>query len=179
MQYFTADTHFGHTNIIYHTNRPFKNTNEMDNKLIDNFNSIVGSQDDLYIIGDYSMVGPTKRLYLEKITRRLIGHKHLILGNHDRLKPFKYIDIGFESVHTSLELHIPEIGRCLLNHDPSVSCMVRDWILLCGHVHDLFRSIDYVINVGVDVWDFKPVSISQIEDILKWTVKGNLYDAKN
>ena len=94
--------------------------------------------------------------------RYKVKRKILILGNHDSLKPFTYIDLGFESVHTSLELSYNGKDYVLV-HDPAASCIDRNRIFLCGHVHDLFKIQRNVINVGVDVWNFFPVSMEQIE----------------
>ena len=57
MIYFTADIHFYHENIINHTKRPFKNADEMNRKIIDNWNNIVKANDEVYILGDVTMKG--------------------------------------------------------------------------------------------------------------------------
>lgn len=58
MIYFTADLHFYYKNIIASTNRPFSNTDEMDKVLIQNWNERVSPDDDVYILGDFTMKGP-------------------------------------------------------------------------------------------------------------------------
>lgn len=162
MIYFTADTYYGYVNTI-HTNRPFKNIIDMDNKLIEYYNNIISPEDEVYFIGDFSMKGPENKVYLGRIIKKLKGQKHLILGNHDRLNPFMYIELGFTSVHTSYQLHIPILGYCTLNHDPAIYSLInRNDLLICGHIHTLFKKFKNVINVGVDVWEFKPVSVNQI-----------------
>jgi len=52
MIYFTADHHFGHANIIRHCSRPFSSVAEMDASLLENWNSCVGQNDTVYILGD-------------------------------------------------------------------------------------------------------------------------------
>ena len=42
--FFTSDTHFNHTNIIRYCDRPFRSTDEMNEKMIDNWNSAVGPE---------------------------------------------------------------------------------------------------------------------------------------
>ena len=51
MNYYIADTHFGHDNIRRLSNRPFKTIEEMDKTIIDNWNSRVTDNDDVYILG--------------------------------------------------------------------------------------------------------------------------------
>ena len=79
MNYYIADTHFGHDNIRRLSNRPFETIEEMDKTIIDNWNSRVNDNDDIYILGDFSYKSEDPILYL----KQLIGRKHLIVGNHD------------------------------------------------------------------------------------------------
>jgi len=76
--FFTADHHFNHKNIIRFCNRPFKTLKEMDEALIDNWNSVVEPEDIVYHLGDFSFSDPQRYL------QRLNGRIHLIFGNHDR-----------------------------------------------------------------------------------------------
>ena len=159
-------THFGHENIIKYTNRPFKSFIEMDKALIKNHNSLVNEEDTTYIVGDFSLRGSQHTHYYKYILDRMNGKKVLILGNHDSLKPFSYINVGFYSVHTHLELNIGGVD-CVLVHDPVHSITAKEKTFICGHVHDMFKIHKNVINVGVDVWDFKPASEEEIIKITK------------
>jgi calcineurin-like phosphoesterase family protein len=137
----------------------------MNSCLVEKHNSVVKDGDTVYHIGDFSLY--TDNLPLMKhCLKYLNGKHHLILGNHDTLKPWEYIDIGFLTVHTALELHT-EYGNFVLGHDPAISVINKDWKFLCGHIHDLFCKIKNVVNVGVDVWDFKPVSAEEIIKLYK------------
>lgn len=160
MDYFTADPHYGHAGIIRHCNRPFANAQVMDKFLIQSYNEVVTDDDDCYILGDFSM--STNPEYIAGILSKLNGRKHLILGNHDKLKPFQYVDLGFLTVHTALVRESPIFGRFILIHDPVSCCIDREALWLCGHVHDLFFSVKNTANVGVDIWQFKPVTLQQV-----------------
>lgn len=160
MKFFTSDQHFGHNNIIKYCDRPFKNADIMDRELIRRHNAVVERNDEIFMIGDFSLKSSMHMEYLRKIIKKLKGIKHLILGNHDSLKPFNYIDIGFTSIHTSLE-----IEGFVLNHDPAVSCINRNKIFICGHVHNLFKTEKNVINVSVEIWEYTPVSLEEIKAI--------------
>ena len=79
MNYYIADTHFGHDNIRRLSNRPFNSVEEMDKAIIDNWNRKVTDDDDVYILGDFSYKSEDPIEYLKKLN----GRKHLIVGNHD------------------------------------------------------------------------------------------------
>ncbi|MCA9282233.1 MAG: metallophosphoesterase, partial [Phycisphaerales bacterium] len=78
--YFTADTHFGHANIIKHSRRPFASVEEMDAAIIDDINSLVAPHDWLYHLGDFSFRGGNPAAYRARIRCR---NMVLVLGNHD------------------------------------------------------------------------------------------------
>ena len=48
MIYFTADTHFGHENVIRFCGRPYTTAAEMDEALIENWNSRVKGNDTVF-----------------------------------------------------------------------------------------------------------------------------------
>ena len=167
MDYFCADTHFSHANILRYCDRPFKDTQEMDNIMLKNL-AVLEPTDTLRFIGDFTMRGEESYKWFSTILSKIPCRKIMILGNHDKLNPFKYIDVGFESVHTSLVF-----GKYFLAHDPAwLAAMPKEYVMLCGHVHGLFKTqVDQqgrlAVNVGVDVWDFKPVSLEQIEKLIE------------
>jgi calcineurin-like phosphoesterase family protein len=81
--WFTSDTHFGHTNIIGYSKRPFASIEEMDVTLICNWNGCVRPDDEVWHLGDLTFKADKAAAdYLN----RLNGRKHLIWGNHDSSK---------------------------------------------------------------------------------------------
>jgi calcineurin-like phosphoesterase family protein len=155
MIWFTADHHFYHENIIVHCGRPFKNEDHMRRVLLGKFNSLVSPEDVTYFLGDFCWI-KSKGL-MELLLRKMNGVKVLVLGNHDKLEPFTFVELGFHSVHTSLV-----VEEFTLVHDPALSVLDRGKPFLCGHVHELFKRQKNVLNVGVDVWDFCPVPIDKV-----------------
>ena len=132
----------------------------MDRIIISNFNKIVNNNDTVYYVGDFAMFGNSRRHYIKSIVNKLNGKKILI---------HTYINIGFESVHTSLRLSINK-QKVVLAHDPAIKTVLNDdEIFICGHVHGLFKVLPdkKTVNVGVDNWDFKPVTIEQIIQVLE------------
>jgi len=170
MIFLTADQHYLHEAIIGHCNRPFKTKKEQTKTMISKHNSLVGKQDTVYHIGDVFWGGSEYIHQFRRIMDKLLGTHILILGNHDSLKPFQYVDIGFQSVHTALE--IEHAGyRVIMAHDPAIwNAIPKDVIFLHGHVHNLYKSMwggKKVVNVGVDVWDFYPVLFERILRIIE------------
>lgn len=165
--WFTADQHFWHEGIIEYEDRPWKNAEQMNRELVKLHNEVVAPRGDtVYFLGDLTLRSPDCRNSLEKLIQSMNGEKILILGNHDRLKPFAYVDIGFESVHTSLRFDLPGGGGSddyiYLVHDPALATLDRSKLFLCGHVHGLFTQAGNAINVGVDVRHYRPVSLDAI-----------------
>ena len=67
MNHYIADTHFGHDNIRRLSNRPFDSIEEMDETIINNWNSKVTDDDDVYILGDFSHKSEDPYCILEKV----------------------------------------------------------------------------------------------------------------
>ena len=145
----------------------------MNEVLIANWNSVVKPDDRIQHIGDFAM-GP-KNLHKGYLDR-LNGYKILVRGNHDQ-KAEKMLWMGFNEVHpykfeiiNGLNVYMAHIP---LGNDPYAE-KNRTYhpeftpeppphdIWLCGHVHTAFQRIGKVINVGVDVWDYKPVTFEQL-----------------
>ena len=78
--FYISDLHIGHENILRFDNRPFADVNEMNNKLIENWNARVRSDDTVYILGDFIWA---KESEWPSIVGSLAGNKVLIRGNHD------------------------------------------------------------------------------------------------
>lgn len=173
MIFFTADLHLGHENIIKQCQRPFNNVDQMDKELIKNWNSVVNVDDEVYILGDFTM----KSAYVAHgYLSALNGKKYLIAGNHDDfINEFEmcYGDLEWIKDYYKLSYEGMEF---VLFHYP-----ILEWenkgknsIHLYGHIHNNKKWLEYIkqiggksMNVGVDVNDYRPVSIERILDILE------------
>lgn len=111
MNFYISDYHFGHSNVLAMDGRPFKSIEEMENVCIELWNSVVGKNDTVYILGDMFW----KPVDALRVVPQLRGTKRLIKGNHDKLnasvtalfdsiKDYAYIHDGGESVILS---HFP------------------------------------------------------------------------
>ena len=178
MIWFTADTHFDHTNILKYEDRPghlgmdedldpFVTTQTHNKILIEEWNYRVEPRDTIFHLGDVHL---GKRRYAEDIMRQLNGHKILILGNHDRgHKAMK--SLGFDEVWRWLGVEISgawgaKSKKILLVHDPSPWLTGLAWwnYIICGHVHSKWVTKSWALNVGVDVHNFAPISLTTIND---------------
>ena len=168
MIYFTADLHFYHKNIIRSTNRPFSDEDEMNKVLIRKWNERVSFDDEVYILGDFTMKGPERA---SSVLYALKGKKHLIRGNHDGFVDKETFD---RSLFISIQDYL-EITYCntqfVLSHYPMVEWngSFRGSIMLHGHQHN---HEDYNVanreaglhryDVGVDANHMSPVSVEEI-----------------
>jgi len=168
----TADEHYDHDMIRIYENRPFPNLRVMNRTMISNHNGMVKEDDEVWHLGDFCMSKEKRRV--ENVLKNLKGRHHLVLGNHDYLHPFEYEDAGFISIHTAIDM----IDLVLI-HDPAKSRVLRNRFWACGHIHGLFLVQANVVNVGVDVWGFKPVEVDKALKLVVANVKIKELDEKN
>lgn len=152
-----SDTHFGHNNIIKYCNRPFKSSEEMDQAMLDNWNSVVKDGDIVYHCGDFKFRNSS-------VIYHLNGRKRLILGNHD---------IGKDPVLQKIFQKImvwrmfPEFGLLLTHipvHEDTLNinkCPVN----VHGHIHDRLIKDSRYINVSVEQIAYKPIHIEELRAI--------------
>ncbi len=136
MEYFISDTHFFHDNVIRFDARPFSTVEEMNKKLVENWNAAVSASDHVYILGDFCWKTAQDQEYLELVCS-LRGHKHLVKGNHD---PDKWTTIYapmFDSISDYKELKVRG-KHLILSHYPmpfyKADYNDNCWMLY-GHVH--------------------------------------------
>lgn len=162
MIWFTSDTHFNHTNVIKYCNRPFSSLEEMNEIIIFNWNQLVKPEDTIYHLGDFGFFRKDNTISKEEIFKQLNGQKILILGNHDHNNRVK--SLPWHSVQTLIESLKYQDKEFVLFHYP-----IEDWnkkfhgaIHLHGHSHGTCSKMSNRIDVGVDCWNYAPVSIDTI-----------------
>jgi len=180
--YFTSDTHFGHRKLIAggggddgRPPRPFASIDEMDEALIANWNSVVKPNDTVFHLGDVSF---RRNAETRAIIHRLNGVKTLVAGNHDKGKgPLAWQKNGFDIYQKEgiglvlLTATRDWSGEVTLIHNPADifpegNVRAGTPIVLCGHVHEKWKvkfiPHHIIVNVGVDQWNFTPVSLQTI-----------------
>ena len=122
MDYFIADTHFFHENVIRFDKRPFTSVEEMNTKMRNWWNSTVRTNDRVYILGDFLWLDPREqeKEYIN-FTKSLNGNKVLIEGNHDNVKRFSpEINNCFESIFQRKEIKLNK-KKIIMDHFPMMS----------------------------------------------------------
>lgn len=166
-----SDTHYSHARIMefYPKQRPFNSIEEMNNKMIIEWNKVVSPNDIVFHLGDFSFGSEDDAL---KVFNRLNGKINIIWGNHDKVSR----KLEFESTHNYYELKYNK-EKIILFHYPiqEWNGMYKGVVHLHGHVH----SINGISNhnnekfnwnmknrydVGVENVGFAPILI---EDAIK------------
>lgn len=162
--FITSDLHFCHENIIKYEHLPFIDTEEMNETIIKNWNSVVSKEDEVWVLGDVFFCSKEKA---KEIMDKLNGHKYLIYGNHDNHSIQWFYDVGFDEVYKHA---ITLNGFIHLQHRPPE--YIREDapnIYIYGHVHN---SADYkTINthsacVCHTRWGYQPVELNKIIDMV-------------
>jgi len=166
-EFITADTHFGHGNVIRYSGRPFANAEEMDEALIRAWNEKVPENGIVYHVGDVSFHRDHRKT--AAILRRLNGTKRLIKGNHDR-KLHRDVAKHFEWIRDYYETRGPNKVKVVMCHYPLLTWngSHRESWALHGHCHGSLNPPSPVnemrrMDIGVDTHpDYAPYSWEEI-----------------
>lgn len=187
-----SDTHFGHTNswAVFKNDdgsplRPFSSTEEMNEFMVQQWNSKVNPQDTVYHLGDVVI----NKKYLNIISR-LNGKKRLIRGNHDIFKDQMYRDVGFQKIYGVRVF----VDKFILSHIPLHPDCITDRFKfnVHGHLHgnrvlDLPRGkiatssnkkqfIDpRYFSVCVEQTNYSPLAFEEVEKLIEDQCKEYKY----
>lgn len=172
--FFISDTHWGHANVIKYSNRPFADANEMNEKMLAEWNNIVKPQDIVYHLGDVAFMPFDKlKSYLWKCN----GTIHMIRGNHDKMIDQNRTEIlkqgKIASIRDYYELRLPGIPMIVMLHYG-----MRVWnkshygsIHLYGHSHGNLPPHGKSVDVGVDckeiTSEYRPIYLDEILSYMK------------
>lgn len=184
--WFTSDAHFGHR--LVSGLRGFDSAADHDAALIETFNSLVKPKDQVWWLGDMSAGDPAP---VFAAMPQIPGAHHLVTGNHYRCSPIfrdshrwqrRFME-HFESVqayarrrvvqevvHLSHYPYATEDGqadRGEVRYAQHRLPDLGDW-LLHGHTHMADQKVHVKqIHVGLDAWDYRPVNLDEIVDIVQ------------
>lgn len=159
--YVTADTHFGHANLMgprMSRPRPFASIEAHDEYLIARWNDRIRPDDEVWHLGDFAY--GCSAAHCRAVFARLAGRKRLVWGNHDASQ---VRDLPWESQHERVEISAG--GRTfVLSHYAQ-----RTWnkahygaLHLYGHSHGNLPGCGRSLDVGVDSWDWRPATVPEI-----------------
>ncbi len=154
---FTSDTHFGHGAARAFYRRPFASGAEMDDAMVERWNAAVTPDDEVWHLGDFAL----GRAAPGPLLARLNGRKHLIAGNNDPVSTTSQPD--WASVGHYAEIECDGIALVLCHYP------FRTWnrigkgaLNLHGHSHGRLKPMPRQFDVGVDVRDFRPVTLREL-----------------
>ena len=162
--FFVSDTHFNHANILKFVNyegdlvRPeFDSVEDMDETMIERWNSVVKAEDKIYHLGDVSF--DLKAFH--RIMPRLNGKKRLILGNHDKFDMSEYLRF-FEKIQESWQ----PTRRTLFTHRPVYmgGTEGHEKFNIHGHIHRTRKEMisPQHLNVSVEMTNYAPIHWDEI-----------------
>ncbi|WP_201830725.1 metallophosphoesterase family protein [Microvirga zambiensis] len=157
--FFTSDTHFGDPRVLRIDKRPFRTIAEHDEALIKNWNAVVSGSDEVWHLGDFAL--HVRRERIDELLGLLNGRKHLITGNNDG--PETLAAQGWESVQAYAEIHLEGHAMVMCHYAfRTWKNMGRGWIDLHGHSHAKLKPQTRQFDVGVDAFDYRPVTLETI-----------------
>lgn len=172
----TSDLHLGHKNILKFNpaTRPYIDVDEMNQALVDNWNSVVQPNDIVFNLGDISFMGFPRTL---EVLRELNGDQTLIFGNHDQRfrkeqnqKTLKEEGL-IHRFYDYLELKVEGQTICMSHYSMRVwNKMHHGSIMLYGHSHGSLPGFGRSMDVGIDSSDLdscqRPFLLNDVIDYL-------------
>ena len=166
----TSDSHFNHARIIQYCNRPFQDVSEMNEKLIENWNSVVSKDDVVYHLGDFHLGSyQNVQYFMDRLNFKFL---HLVKGNHDK----SFCEWYKRNKPQTCELHDSYLETKIEGHNFTL-CHYAMRVFnkshhgayhLYGHSHgtlpDDSNSLSF--DVGVDCHNYTPVSLEQVREIM-------------
>ncbi|BBO99495.1 metallophosphoesterase family protein [Sulfuriferula nivalis] len=174
----------------------FASIEAMDAHLVDRWNATVSADDAVYCIGDFAFKSQILRDILPFLngTKILVTGNHdpffkrVVNGQMAEAKVLA-LELGFSELHFQHEIEIEGIGLVQLSHFPYLPPSLeglqdyelrymnirpkigKESLLLHGHVHSDWKirqdsGQPRMLNVGVDVWDMKPISEAEIVEFV-------------
>ena len=173
--FFTSDNHFFHRNILKFQEkagtRQGATAEEMNELMIEKWNSQVQMHDTIYCLGDFSF---RKSKDTVEILKRLKGRIHLIKGNHDMWLDDTTREY-LESVDEYKEISIAG-NHILMFHYP-----IQEWnkmhhgsFHLFGHVHGKIQTAGRSMDVGIDARPQKDMGLFEWDEVYETLIKKDI-----
>lgn len=169
--FFTSDTRFQHKNVINFCNRPYSSVEEMNEKLIENWNSVVPKDGVVFHLGDLVFTADIGRI--KHLREQLNGTIYLIMGNHDyqnRLDREEVMKIFDNKVYDQVTTIVNNVHLQMTHHP--IALWNRGYLHLYGHLHTRPNNTSserldphpHRYDVGVDNNNYRPISFNELID---------------
>lgn len=163
-----SDTHFFHNNIIRYCDRPFDNSDHMDEYLLERWNHVVKPGDKVYHLGDVFIGSNKEEEKFKALWPKFHGKKRLVVGNHDQIK---FLSSGgfFEKVmlwrkfDNLLFTHIPTHIQSLTEPRTDQPRAVN----VHGHTHTKGSPVGPYHSVCVELINYTPIHVEDVKMIAK------------
>lgn len=174
--YLTSDLHLMHQRPFLYEPRGFSSVYEMNDAIVNNWNSIINMEDHVYVLGDLMLNDNEGGL---RLLKQLKGHIHIVRGNHDSNSRMGLYSTCYNVVEiTEGQFLNYKNYHFYLSHYP---CICSNWdydkplkarcISLCGHSHvkDPFADWDkgLIYHVELDTNNCYPWLIDNIIENIK------------
>lgn len=131
----------------------------MNDAMVARWNAAVGPQDEVWHLGDFALT--LKAAAMAELLARLNGVKRLIAGNNDTADTRALA--GWASVADYAETSVDGTALVLCHYAfRTWNGMHKGAVNLHGHSHGQLKGLTRQYDVGVDVWDFRPVALTEI-----------------
>ena len=184
-----SDTHFCHDRAFVYEPRGFSYIGDMNEAIVERWNSVVKPGDIVYHLGDVMLNDNDKGMeYLKKLN----GEIHILRGNHDTNSRIDLYAAAPNVVSTGDYATVIKYGKYsfYLSHYPTLtsnfdnSASLKNHVIsLFGHTHqqrNFYQDNPYMYHVGMDSHNCYPVSIEQIiEDIKKEIENKNNFNTED
>ena len=157
--YVWSDLHLGHANIIDYAQRPFKNVEEMNERLWTAWEKTVPKEATIIIAGDVAMGRCIHEDTWQRMREAPGKVKHLIVGNHDLHGNGDLRIEGFDHVWSTVTTRDPR--PIVWTHIP-LRDVPTGWLNVHGHMHDKTFGDKIHINVSVEQTDYAPVRLDTL-----------------
>lgn len=182
--WFSSDLHFNHDREFVWQARGFNSVEEMNEQIIERFNSVVAPGDILYLLGDTALGGGGNEILMQNkaLIERLNGEIYMVLGNHDtnpRIEMYKSCKNVVEADKWANKIKYNGY-HFYLSHFPTLTGNLEKESLkqctcnLFGHTHQISNfhmDIPYLYHVGVDSHNCYPVLLDNVIEEMKNKVK--------
>ena len=159
--YFISDTHFDHINIIKYCDRPFKDVEEMNEVIMNNWNKTIDNNDIVYFLGDFCL---NNRHRIAEILNQLNGYKILVYGNHDKIGVSAFKTAGFDEVYKTPIKFTYNNDIYILSHAPDYETSLKN---IHGHIHNINKNDNRHFCVSVEQINYTPIEIEKIVEYFK------------